>query len=49
MPYIDNTDKENIQHNHRLYANNEKMECNTRIYDNDFIKFFNKFYVEYVN
>ena len=49
MPYIDNTNKENIQKGHRLYADKEKLECDTRIYDNDFIKFFNKFYVEYVN
>jgi len=30
-------------------TNKENRECNTRIYDNDFIKFLNKFYVEYVN
>ena len=49
MPYIDNTDKEIVERNHRLYVNKENMECDTRIYDNDFIKFLNKFYVEYVN
>ena len=34
---------------HTKKTNEENMECDTRIYDNDFIKFLNKFYVEYVN
>ena len=37
--FIPNTEK----------TNKENRECNIRIYDDDFIKFLNKFYVEYVN